>query len=177
MKNSGWLYLLFAGAIMIQSCGDNQKAKNYNDKTLVDGEGLHFIKQANDAGLTEIKAARVAENNSQNPRVISFAKMMVADHMQVGDELARLASNKLVDDPDTPSIAHQAAIDSLSKLSAGEFDHAYMQMMVKDHEQAVDLFTETTGNKNVAVRNFARKILPTLKMHLDSAKAIYASLK
>lgn len=177
MKNSGWLYLLFAGAIIIQSCGDNKKAKNYNDKTLVDGQGLHFIKKANDAGLTEVKAARVAENNSQNPRVIGFAKMMVTDHTQVGDELAKLSSDKMVDNPDTPSVAHQAAIDSLSKLSAGEFDHAYMQMMVKDHEQAIELFTETTGNKNSAVRNFARKVLPTLKMHLDSAKAIYSSLK
>lgn len=177
MKNSGWLYLLFAGAIIIQSCGDNQKAKNYNDKTLVDGQGLDFIKKANDAGLTEVKASKVAERNSQNTRVINFAKMMVIDHTQVGNELAKLANNKLVDTPDTPSVAHQKMIDSISHLTGGQFDHAYMDMMVKGHEQAVQLFTETTENKNNAVQKFAEKILPTLKMHLDSAKAIYSSLK
>lgn len=176
MKNLNYVYLL-AFALILQSCWDNQRAKNYNDKTLVDQYGLQFILTANDAGLTEIKASTVAETVSQNPRVVAFAKMMVTDHSQAGKELSDLAKSKYVDKPDTINTAHQNTIDSIAKLTGADFDKAYMKMMVKDHVQAVMLFDEATKNKNSAVEKFAKKTLPTLKMHSDSANAIYSSLK
>lgn len=177
MKNLKPLYFLLALALVIQACGDNQRAKNFNDKTLVDGGGLRFLKQGNEGGLTEIKASTLAETVSKNQRVSNFAKMMIADHTQAGKELSDLAKNKLVDLNDSLSIEHQKTIDSLAKLSNGDFDKAYMKMMVNDHMEAVSLFEEASNNKNNAVQKLARKTLPTLKMHLDSAKAIYTSLK
>lgn len=177
MKNLTPLCLLFAGVLALQACDDNQKAKNYNDKTLVDQQGLAFIKTANEAGLTEIKVSTLAETMSKNPRVIGFAKMMIADHTQAGKELTQLADKKLVDKSDSVKTEHQKTIDSLSKLTDSNFDKGYMNMMVKDHEAGVNLFKDATNNKNSAVQKFAKNILPTLQMHLDSAKAIYSSLK
>ncbi|MES2274740.1 MAG: DUF4142 domain-containing protein [Bacteroidota bacterium] len=177
MKNLRPLFVLPVLAVVIASCGDNQRAKNFNDKTLVDGQALGFIKIANEAGLTEVKASTIAGTLSKNPRVISFAKMMVTDHTQAGKELTELADDKLVDKSDALSPEHQKTIDSMAKLTGAGFDRAYMGMMVNDHVQAVKLFEETSSNKNNAVQKFARKTLPTLKMHLDSAKAIATSLK
>lgn len=177
MKNFNRIGILLVCAAVMQSCGDNQRAKNFNNKTLVDQQGLAFIKKANDAGLTEIKAAMFAETMSKTPRVIGFAKMMVTDHTQAGKELSTLAADKLVDKADSISVEHQKSLDSLARLSANVFDHAYMKMMVQDHEQAVQLFTDAGQNKSSAVQKFARKTLPALQMHLDSAKAIYSSLK
>jgi len=177
MKSINWLIFLLLFAVVLQSCGDNQRAKNYNDKTLVDDQGLAFIKTANIAGLTEITASRFAIDISKNPRVMAFAKMMVTDHTKVGKELSDLAKQKLVDIPDTLTMADQKKLSNMAMQYGAPYDRAYMKMMVDDHMKAVALFTDATQNKNSAVQNFANKTLPALKMHLDSAKAIYNSLK
>ncbi len=78
---------------------------------------------------------------------------------------------------DSVSVVHRQIIARLSSKLGVTFDAPYMHMMVNDHENAVKLFTQATQNKNAAIQDFAKKILPKLKMHLDSAKAIAASLK
>lgn len=176
MKNIICLSAL-ALTLAAAGCQDNRKAKNYNDKTLVDDEGLAFIKQAAEAGHTEIKAANVAQAKSQNPRVISFAKMMIADHMQAGEELSKLADKKYVNTPLGINQEHQMKIDSISKLSGAAFDKAYMQMMVMDHEKVVKLFEDSGNNTSASIDKFVKQNLPKMQMHLDSAKAINTSLK
>jgi len=165
--------------VTLLACNNNKRPNNYNynNDTVIDESGSIFIKQGLEAGLTEIKAAKVAETNSRNPRIIGFAKMMVADHTLAGDELEKIGIKNRVSGGDSVSTAHQQMIAGLSSKLGIIFDAPYMQMMVNDHENAVKLFTRATQNKNAAIQNFAKKILPTLKMHLDSAKAIAASLK
>lgn|GEM_PF-427002 len=178
MKKLHSLYLMLpVVAILAQACGDNERAKNYNDKTLVDQRGLAFITTANEAGMMEIKASTLATKLSKNQRVINFAKMMINDHTAAGAEVSKLAKDQLVDIPDTISAPKQKSIDSLNRLTGTSFDSAYMAMMVKDHQAAVQLFQEETSNKTVGVRALAYKLLPKLKMHLDSANAICNSLK
>jgi len=174
------LHLLLACFIIIgmQSCMDNRHAKNYNDKTLVDDGGLSFIKDGLEGGMTEIKASKLAKANSSNPRIISLADMMITDHTQAGGELKKIEAAKLVDARgDTISMDHQKQIEALKDKKGAEFDKAYIEMMVADHEKAIELFTEATGNTSNLIQNFSRKTLPTIRMHLDSAKAIAASLK
>lgn len=169
--------VFLAPILVIQACGDNKKAKNYNEKTLVDQKGLMFIQKASESGLTEVSASMLAQEKAKNGRVIEFAAMMVADHSQVGKELGEIAQKQMVTTADTISAAHKKTIDSLSKLSGATFEKGYMKMMVKDHEAAVALFSEASSNKDAKIQEFARKTLPALKAHQDSAKAIYRSLK
>ncbi|GAB2689851.1 hypothetical protein GCM10027037_10900 [Mucilaginibacter koreensis] len=176
-KKTMLLGLLALSFCYMEACQDNRRAKNYNNKTLVDSEGLKFIHDANESGLTEITAANVAIKNSQNPRVVNFAKMMIADHTTVGNGLKKLAADKYVSVGDSIEPEHQTMIKTLSAQQGPAFDKAYMQMMVTDHQQAVSLFHNTTDNTNKALNTFAKENEPKLKMHLDSAKAILASLK
>jgi putative membrane protein len=171
------IYLLLAAGLFISSCQDSRHAKNYNDKTLVDDEGLAFIKNGLEGGLTEINASGLAKTNSTNPRVISFADMMITQHTQASDELKKIETAKMVDAHDTISMEHQQMIAALKLKKGAEFDKAYIEMMVADHEKALQLFTEATNNTSNLIQNFSRKILPTIQMHLDSAKSIAASLK
>jgi putative membrane protein len=103
--------------------------------------------------------------------------MMITDHTEAGDELEKIAIKQRVTASDSVSTEHQNKIMALSSKLGLEFDGPYMHMMVNDHEDAVKLFTAATQNKNPDIQNFAKKVLPTLQMHLDSAKAIVASLK
>lgn len=162
---------------LINSCADPQRAKNYNNETQLDESALSFVRTVAEAGHTEIAASQVAEKNSKNPRVTGFAQMMITDHTKAGTQLDTIASHNEADLPPRPSQSHKKTIDSISQLSSPQFDKAYMQMMVKDHEAAVGLFTDTKDNRAAVIKNFATKTLPVIQMHLDSAKAILASLK
>lgn len=177
MRNWISLFLLLAAAVIAVSCGNERKAKNFNNKTQVDDVSESFIKKATEAGFTEIKASAIAETLSKNPRVVRFAKMILEDHTEINKTIVQIDDNKFANNADSISAGHQKKIDSIARLSNVTFDKAYMNMMLNEHNKAIVLFEEASANKNTAVQQFAKKTFPTIKMHLDSAKAIAVSLK
>ena len=177
MKKIMLLVLMIPVLCFIQSCDDPRKAKNFNQETTVDDSSLDFINTALDGGRTEVKLSTAAQSISQNPRIVSFAKMMINDHTNAINELKKLRKKELINPDDVLSPEHRKLIDSISKLSGSDFDKAYMHQMVIDHEKTVSLFKDEKQEREASVQDFARKTLPTIQMHLDSAKAIDASLK
>jgi len=176
MKKLIYPVLGLAIALSVQSC-DNWKAKYYNEKSLVDKPGVEFLNQAVEGGLTEVAAAKLAVANSTNQEVVSFAKMMITDHTQADSTMKAIEDDQLVTANDTISAEHKVILDSLAAKKGADFDKAYMAMMVKDHEGAVDLFTEASTDKNIPVHYFAEKTLPTIKEHLEKAEELEKSLK
>src|SRR5476651_1380685 len=168
------IYLLSAAAISLSvlACSSGT-AGNSN----VDQNTVLFVKNGIEGGLTEIKASGMAITNSNNQKVIAFAKMLIDDHTKANDDLKKLETDKKIDDTDTISSAHKLVLDGLSKKSGTAFDKAYLQMMVADHEQAIKLFTTGTKDIDPDIAKFATATLPTLKMHLDTANAICIALK
>jgi putative membrane protein len=177
MKKFIYPVLGLAIAFSVQSCMDNYKAKYIDEKTLVDDGGTTLIKNGYEGGLTEIKASQLAATNSQNADVKSFAQMMITDHSKANKTLDSLETDKMITEKDTISAEHQELIDSLAKKTGAEFDKAYIAMMVKDHEEAVELFADQVDDKNQTIQDFARKTLPVIQMHLDDAKKLEATLK
>lgn len=171
------ILIMVAVVAVFASCMGNQKAKNYNEKSLVDQGGLDFIHTGIVVGMTEIQASIIAKTKSKNLRIVKFADMMIMDHTAAGDSLKKIEADKYVDKTDTISPDTKKKLDSLQNLSDGAFDKAYMQMMVIDHQKAVQLFTSATTDKVAAIQAFAKRTLPKIQMHLDSATAIDASLK
>lgn len=163
--------------IALQACHDGRKAKNYNQKTSMDDQGVKFIQHAHEAGLAEIKASTLAEQKSTNAQIKSFAKKMITDHTAVGNEVDSIASNNRVSVTDSLNTEHKVAIDNLSKLSGAAFDRAYIQLMVTDHNKAIDLFYHANENTSNTLHKLSDKITPQLKMHLDEANKICTALK
>lgn len=136
-----------------------------------------FMAAAADAGMTEVKASQAAQQRASGDRVKQFAAMMITDHTQAGDKLKAIAQAKNVALPPDVSDAHQKAIDELKQKSGTAFDKAYMKMMVKDHEGAVHDFEQAASQvQDSSLKQFVINTLPTLKMHLDSAKAVEKGL-
>lgn len=177
MKSKLLLALLLPALYVISSCDDPKKAKNYNQETRADQSSLNFINAALDGGRTEIKLANLAERISLNPRIIGFSKMMVSDHTKGINDLKNLRKKELINPDDVLSPEHKKLIDSISKLSGADFDKAYMHQMVIDHEKTIDLFKEEISEREASVQTFARKTLPIIEKHLDSAKAIDGTLR
>jgi putative membrane protein len=177
MKTRVLFLLLLPMLYVMQSCDDPKNANKYDNETTVDVMGLNFISNAEEAGHTEIAAAKVAVNNSKNQQVVDFAKMMIADHTAAGEKLNGLKDWALVRGHFPVNEEHQELIDTLAKLSADDFDKAYMKFMVASHQEAVSLFEGGSDNRANKVQSFAKEIKPTVEKHLESAKNILASLK
>lgn len=137
-----------------------------------------FMTRAAQGGMAEVQLGQMASQKAQNPEVKKFGQKMVQDHTNANTELKALAAKKNVTLPTELDAEHKALMTRLQGLSGAEFDKAYMDAMVDDHEKTVDLFQNQADDGDDAdVKAFASKTLPNLKAHLQMAKDINGKLK
>jgi len=140
--------------------------------------GGDFMAEAASGGMTEVELGKIASSKAQNAEVKKFAEMMVTDHTKAGDDLKALAVKKNITLPTTPNATHQATIKKFQSMSGAEFDKAYVDDMLEDHEKDVAEFEkQSQSNPDADVKALAAKTLPTLKKHLDAIKALHAKMK
>ncbi|HKB45543.1 MAG TPA: DUF4142 domain-containing protein [Chitinophagaceae bacterium] len=152
-------------------------AMNQN-KMVVDEESSSFLVKAANGGMAEVQLGELGEKKAMSQRVKDFSAMMVHDHSAANDKVKNLAAQKNITLPTSVSDENQKKIDGLSKKTGKDFDRNYIDAMVKDHETTIDMFESAMKNtKDPDVNSFADKTLPTLRMHLDSAKSVRSSLK
>jgi putative membrane protein len=143
-----------------------------------DEESASFMVKAADGGMTEVQLGQLAQNKAVGAKVKNFASMMVQDHSAANDQVKGLARQRNVTLPDSISDDNKKKVNDLSKKTGKAFDKAYMDDMVKGHESTVDLFEKSADKVNDSeVKTFINNMLPKIKMHLDSARAIRKSLK
>jgi uncharacterized protein (DUF305 family) len=81
--------------------------------------------------------------------------------------------SKSVSLPKQPKKEQQSALKKLEGASGSEFDRAYMQQMVEDHEKALKLVQDTAKNaKDAELKQAAEKAAPEVQKHFDMAKQI-----
>src|ERR1044072_6792701 len=120
----------------------------------------------------------LAAQNGQSADVKSFGNRMVNDHGKANDELKALAANKGVTLPTDVDAEHKAKQDELAKKSGKDFDKAYIDDMVKDHEKDVAEFQkESTAAQDSDLKVWVSKTLPTLQDNLRQAKETAAKVK
>ncbi|MBN8464952.1 DUF4142 domain-containing protein [Corallococcus exiguus] len=104
-------------------------------------ERLHYINQS------EIKQAKLAQQNSQNPDVQSYAKMMVDAHTTADQKVmdyAKSQNMKLAEMPKATNdmekkamAADKADMEKLQALKGAPFDSTYMAGQVGAHDAAI----------------------------------------
>ena len=141
-------------------------------------EDKEWVAQAGLAGLAEVQMGNLALQKAQNADVKAFAQRMVTDHTKSNEELVQLTSAKGLTLATELSGEPKAGLDHLMSLSGAEFDKAYMQHMVADHDKAVALFTTgSTSAQDADIKAFATKTLPTLQEHAKLAQEVNGKLK
>lgn len=183
-----------AGICMAVACGNgngNQdsvdSAKNVNDSiinnqdssgavstaTPADKLSTDFAVEAANGGMLEVALGQLAQKNGSSKRVKDFGAMLEKDHGEAGAKLKELAKRKDIVLPDSLSNDAQKHVEKLSKKTGRDFDKAYMDMMVDDHNKDIDKFKKASEDaKDADLKAFAAGTLPVLQKHLDSAKAI-----
>lgn len=187
---------LFLTLIILQACNDSttdsvavadstNEARdttdllNGNDSNA--GAGINdnvadFAVKAANGGMMEVQLGEYASKNATDKSVKDFGAMIAKDHAKANEKLKSLANSKNIALPASVGDDKTDKMNDLMKKTGKDFDEAYMNMMVDDHKNDIDMFQKVADDSNdAAMKDFAAKALPTLKKHLNDAEAIVKS--
>jgi putative membrane protein len=132
-----------------------------------------FVSQAGAANMAEVALGNLAMSQGQSDAVRNFGNQMITDHTAANVALNNLAGPLGLALAQQPTLQQEQTIDSLKSMSGASFDRHYGRVAVKDHEDAVRLFTqEASFGADPDLRTFAAHMLPTLKHHLSMAHSL-----
>ncbi|MBD2701574.1 DUF4142 domain-containing protein [Spirosoma sp. BT702] len=187
MKKVSIMLLLAVSTLSFQACNDKKQesadsvenADSTNEAKEEAGTGQgddtnEFAVKAANGGMLEVELGRLAQEKAASQDVKDFGAMMVKDHSKANEEFKSIAATHNITLPSTLGTEEQEHVNEMAKLSGAEFDKKYVSMMVNDHKKDIDLFKKAADDDdtNPAVKEFARKTLPTLQAHMDRINAI-----
>ena len=133
-----------------------------------------FIQEAAGSGMFEVQAAQLGAKQASDPKVKSFAEMLVDQHTKANDELVKLANAKRVELSAAPPRDMRREIEKLGKKQGAEFDTEFVREVgIKAHEKDIKAFEKASKDtKDAELKAFIDKTLPTLKEHLAMAQKL-----
>lgn len=132
-----------------------------------------FVEDASAKGVAEVEAGKLAQEKGTSADVKAFAAMMVKDHTAANEKLKAIAHQKKLDVSTDAQLLDKAKAMILELRSAKSFDQAYANNQVKAHQATIEIFEEEIKKGDDAeLKGFATATLPTLKAHLEQAKAL-----
>jgi putative membrane protein len=138
-----------------------------------------FVKKAGEAGAAEVAMGKLGAAKATNTEVKAYAQHMVKDHTKANEELMAAAKAKGLKVPTEPGMMHKGMKEKFEHQSAdADFNHDFMEQMVKDHKAAVELFRTASADTTLDpdLRALAKKTLPTLEEHLADAQKLESKL-
>lgn len=161
-----------AAALMAQpALAQNAPPTTQAEQAQLADADLDFATEAAQDGLFEVRLGELAVQRSQTTEVQEFGQRMVDDHGKANDRLMEIAQRKGIELPQSLSDDAQETYEDFQERSGEDFDEAYVDEMVSDHEDAVDAFESYVDDaEDPDLRGFAEQTLPTLQDHLQLAK-------
>jgi putative membrane protein len=136
-----------------------------------------FVHAAVIGGMAEVELGKLAQQKGENDAVKEFARRMVEDHGKANNQLSGLAKEDGIAVPDKLDQEHQAVRDRLEVANGEEFDLAYVEGQVADHQKTAQLLEYEIGSgQDVELKSFASDTLPVVLEHLRAAQEIQAEL-
>lgn len=127
-----------------------------------------FLKEASEGNLFEVNLAKLALQKSQDPNVRKFAEKMIADHERLGRDMKPLVIKLGVKEAISPGIGDRAKYEELKLKSGISFDRAYVETMVKDHNDDLKKFIqEEQKTTNPDVKATVSKAEATIREHTE----------
>ncbi len=153
-----------------------------SDASMLSDEQIAGISDA--ANNAEIDQATIARAKAKDPRVKSFAQMMIDHHGQAKRDQANLMS-RLSMAPAESSRSRQLRTDAQNALSTlndatgADFDKAYINAQVDAHQKVLAaLDNELIPNAdNADLKKLLQEIRPRVQSHLTQAKELQQALE
>jgi putative membrane protein len=131
------------------------------------------------AGITdtvnsaEIEQARLAQTKSKDPRVLSFAALMLSHHGKAKREQSALGLD-IESSPLLLRLSEQGrqTMATLRDKNGKDFDRAYLQAQIEQHQKVLDTMDRQLlpSAKNAQLRAQLQDMRPTIQQHLEAAR-------
>jgi len=186
MKNTVLVLTIALSATAFTACNNaenssNKMAEKENDQKFENNDvkkDAEFAMKAASGGMMEVELGQWAATNGASDGVRQFGQNMVTDHSKANDELKALAQAKSISLPAQPDNDMQKKINDLKEKKGADFDKAYVDMMVSDHKDDIDLFQKEADKGNDAdVKSWAAGKIPVLQHHLQMIEEMQKSMK
>ena len=143
----------------------------------ISGADKDFVLQAEKDSIQERVLGRMAQEQSQNDAVKDYGKMLVKDHSDALKKLVDLMNKNGMAQPKGLPEERSEAVKKLQGLSGPAFDKEFLNMMVTNHQKAINEFRHQAATaQNADVRDYAKSVLPTLEKHLKDAEDLQSKL-
>lgn len=137
-----------------------------------------FLTIAVEEQQVAIALGQLAAQRAQNERVKEYGSKMVEDHKKVRREAEQLAAKHQVPLPTKLTPEDKQKVEELSQLSGHEFDRAYMNFTLHNHETALEEFQRHVETMRYPdLREWFNSTLPIMKAHRDQARSVKSSLQ
>jgi putative membrane protein len=128
-----------------------------------------FIRTAGSLGLLQAKLGTLAQNKAKSPAVRDFGQRIVDEYTKANPKLAAAAKQAAYPAP-TILREHKQVLDRFLSMGGGSFDKNYMAEMVKEQNQAAQLFKQEAESGRVAsLKQLASSMLPMVQQHSSLA--------
>jgi len=143
---------------------------NAADTQKLSAQDKKFMMNAAKGGMMEVDMGKLGQEHGSSEGVKNLSMRLVDDHTKGNEQLMMLAMQKGVTLPaDNPALVPK----SLSTLSGTAFDKKFVSIAIADHEKDIAAFEkEASSGNDPDVKMWASNTLPTLRSHLDAAKAL-----
>ncbi len=131
-----------------------------------------FYEQALTGGQKEIDASNLEKSQGSSADAKKVADKLIADHTAMGKKvMAAAGSGATAPVPDTTTPA------DLQGKTGKDFDKAWVDMMVTDHEKAIAMFENASKNASTEqAKTLASDALPKLREHLKAVQDLQAKM-
>ena len=170
--------LLMAGGLFMTSCGSGTNESETSDTTLAadsmqaDMAGnpeQDFIKDAVEMNTRELAWLDAGMKMGMDNEVKGHAKMMMADHEQMGTEVKDYAGKKGLE---VPNVDTAGEVD-INEKKGKEWDRKWAEKMVDDHQKVIKRFENAKKDvKDEELRTMITSTLPKLRSHLEMSEKL-----
>ena len=147
------------------------------DTGAASAQDANFATLAAAGGIAEVKFGETAAEQAESMAVKQFGQQMVQDHTLANAQLMAIAQQLNLDAPKDMDRMHKDLHDKIEDMKGAEFDRAYMQSQVQDHQTQIALFEqEAAQGQTPQLKAFATQTLPKLQQHYQMALQVQQSL-
>ena len=132
-----------------------------------------FLKDAHEGGVMEVKMGELAQTHASSQAVKDFAQRMITDHGKMNMDVKNVAMGENVSVSDDMSMMQKGSYDLLERKNGADFDKAYVERMIKDHEADLKAFQkEVNSGSDAQAKAVAEKAIPIIQEHLRMAQEL-----
>ena len=135
----------------------------YGEAPVATQSGSEFLQKAMQNSLAEVELGKLAGHNARSTGINALGSRLARDHGRIGTMIGLISKDKGVTLPTALDADHRAVVESLSAKTGSEFDVAYTQLMVAEHERAIAMYTKAAESSDPDLAEFARRALPSLR--------------